>query len=102
MHRKRRFILGAVQMLDMKWKLLLLTVSVILGGFLIGAGKRGDTQCTRIRVPESNNLPKTIIGETIVPPQTASNAFTTIIQTVHIPPGFRPVGGGDNFVIVCK
>ena len=75
---------------------------LVSGSLLIGAGSGSELECTKIRVPETTNLAQTVLGKTVEPPQRTSQAFQTMIQTVHIPEGFKPVGAGDNFVVVCK
>ena len=67
------------------------------------AGTTARWECTRIKVPESTNLPVRMSdGTLIAPPTQLSPAFKPFLSTVQLPEGFIPQGGGDGSVIACK
>lgn len=67
------------------------------------AGTTARWECTRIKVPESTNLPVRMNDGTLISaPTQLSPAFKPFLSTVQLPEGFIPQGGGDGSVIACK
>lgn len=83
-----------------RWKWLGL-ILVILSALMSLGGRQAPQQCTRIRIPETTNLPVVIQGQRTLPPTSVSAAFKPVLSVVELPEGYRAVGGGDQYVIAC-
>ncbi len=60
-------------------------------------------ECTRVKVPESTNLPLRLgDGKVVSPPTELGPGFRPFLSTVVLPDGFAPFGGGDGSVIACR
>ena len=76
-------------------------IGVLVLAFISLGGRKGPQKCTRIKVPETTNMPVVVQGKRTLPPVSVSPAFKPIYNFVEIPEGYRAVGGGDQYVIVC-
>ena len=74
---------------------------VIVLAFISLGGRKAPQTCTRIKVPETINMPVVIQGKRTLPPVSVSPAFKPIYGVVEIPEGYQVVGGGDQYVIAC-
>ena len=80
-----------------------LLITIIIGSiaWLSLGGRTVPQQCTRIKVPKSDNFPLVINGKRSVPPTAYSAAFKPLLSAVELPEGYRAVGGGGDYVIAC-
>lgn len=84
-----------------KWFGLISVMSLTFVLLGLAGNKKEPQRCTRIKIPETTNMPVIVQGKRTLPPTSISPVFKPVFNLVELPEGYRAVGGGDRYVIAC-